>query len=223
MSVAVVMIEEREQKVSKEHAVRISNHDEVFTINFARHESLPLRIHRTLVHVALVYLVISVIFMIGLVVVALHSRTLSKKLQTEIQGQMALSSTDLSALKRMDNLSGHAAENLNKLNAITTLNKQQFLIGEKLAALAATLPARTWIARLSSKRDERTIKIEAIYLVDPEKPYEIPTKDWIEKLKFDARFSHGLKQLELGPTSRKTQGNAELFSFELLTSWEPVR
>jgi Tfp pilus assembly protein PilN len=99
------------------------------------------------------------------------------------------------------------------------LHQQRFPVGGKLAALSRTLPARTWITGLSGSREGRKLTVSAAYLVDADKPYELPTKSWIEALKADPRFSGGLKRLDLGSTSRKTQGTSELLAFDLIAEW----
>ena len=63
--------------------------------------------------------------------------------------------------------------------------------------------------------------VHAVYLIDPNRPYELPAKEWIEALRTDPRFREGLTRLELGSSSRTAQGRAELFAFELVAQWQP--
>ena len=121
----------------------------------------------------------------------------------------------------METLRERAAENVAKLNAIIAQEQQRFPIGEKLAALTRTLPARTWLTRLSGDRDGRTLTIQAVYLIHSDAPYDLPTKAWLAALKEDAHFREGLTRLEVGQSSRKRVGDAELFSFELVAAWQP--
>ncbi len=193
---------------------------EVFSINFIRHETLPRQVRRALVFVGLGYLCLNLTVMCGLIGASMYSRGEWGTLQSQVQGQMP-SKDVLSALKQnMKTLHERAAQDLATLNVITALQQQRFVVGGKLSALTKTLPARTWITDLSGTREERSIKIQAAYLVDPDRPYELPTKRWIGALKADSAFSQGLKRLDLGATSRKTQGKAELFLFELTAEWK---
>ena len=113
-----------------------------------------------------------------------------------------------------------AAQDLSQLNVATTMQMQKFPVGGKLAALVKTLPARTWMTALSGDREGRKMRVEATYLINPESPYEFPTKKWIEALKADPSFRYRLKRVDLGNSSQKVQGKVELFSFDLTAEWE---
>ena len=195
---------------------------EVFSINFIRHETLPQRVRRALVYAGLSYLVIMMTVLVGLIGFSVFSRGQWQHLRVQLQGQMP-SADVLTALKQnMQTLNARAAQDLSALNAMTTLQQQRFLVGGKLAALSKTLPPRTWMTDLSGARDHRTITVQAAYLIDPERPYELPTKRWIEALKADPHFSQGLKRLDVSASSRKRQGRSERFDFELIAEWQPT-
>ena len=192
---------------------------EVFSINFIRHTTVPRAVRRALVYVALGYLVVNVAVMIGLLGAAGRSRAEWRALQATLKGQAA-SSAEVSAMKQeMATLHDRADGDLAQLNAFLALQQQRFPVGAKLSSLSKTVPARTWITGLSASREARTLTVQASYLIDAKKPYDLPTKEWIAELKADPDFRQGLKRLDLGSSSRKIQGNAELFVFELIAEW----
>ena len=196
---------------------------EVFSINFIRHETVPLRIRRTLIYVAVGYLAANVIMMVGLIGAGIRIRSQWQEVQTTIsQGQIPSAGVKGVATQEMEALHDRATEDLNRLNAIRALQQRRFPVAGRLAALTKTLPARTWITALSGDREQRTMTIHAAYLIDSEKPYELPAKSWIEGLKSDLCFRQGLKRLELSSSSRKTRGSAKLFLFDLIAEWEPL-
>ena len=193
---------------------------EVFSINFIRHQTVPRAVRRALVYVALGYLVVNVAVMVGLLGAAGRSRVEWRTLQATLTGQLA-SSAEVSALKQeMATLRERAHGDLAQLNTAIVLQQQRFPVGAKLSSLSKTVPARTWIAGLSASRDTRTLTVQASYLIDSKRPYDLPTKEWIAALKADPDFRQGLRRLDLGSSSRKIQGSAELFVFELIAEWE---
>lgn len=192
----------------------------VFSINFIRHETVPLRVRRALVYAGLGYLVLNVGLLIGLLATTYQTRQARRSLQGALQ-QVASADAVAALPQEMEEVRSRAREHLQQLNAMVSFQKQQFPVGGKLAALTATLPARTWIAELNGQRESRTVTVHAMYLVDPERPYELPTKEWIDALRADPRFREGLTRLELGSSSRGAQGRAELFSFDLIAQWQP--
>ena len=120
---------------------------------------------------------------------------------------------DFDALYRL------AAQRLARLRAWSTLQRQQLPLGGTLAALATTLPARTWITGVTVDRDARTLTVRARYLVDPARPDSLPASAWIAALKADPRFGERLTRLAPGESSRATQGRAQVVDFELLGEW----
>lgn len=121
--------------------------------------------------------------------------------------------------QEMEGLQDQAVRDLVMLSNAKLLQQQRLLVAGKLSAVSQTLPPRTWITGLSGDRNTRTIRIDAVYLIDPANPYELPAKAWMEALRNDAAFSRDLKRLELEDSSRKIQGSAELFAFRLVAEW----
>ena len=193
---------------------------EVFSINFLRHEILPLRVRRTLASLAVAYLILHAGMAVALIGSGITAQREWRQIQAHIKGQAPSSGAIRAMRQDMGALHQQATKELTELNAMVALERQRFPVGAKLSTLTKTLPARTWITGLSGKRDGHTLTVQAAYLVDPESPYDLPTKAWIGSLKSDAAFSRGLKRLELGASSRKHQGTAELFTFELVGEWQ---
>jgi len=189
---------------------------EVFSINFIRREVVPFRVRRVLIYVGFGSLVINLALMIGFLVFAGQTRHEVQRVRAQMGVNTARAPND-----EMETLRERAADNLARLNALIGLQQSRFYVGSKLAALTRTLPARTWITTLSSNRKGRTLLIHACYLVNSEKPYDLPTRGWIEALKADPVFGQGLTRLELAGASRKRQGDAELFTFDLTAVWNP--
>ena len=202
------------------HVPRPASQTEVFSINFLRHETLPLSVRRTLVSLAVVYLVIQIGVATALVATALTYGRERHRMQRHLAYQSPTSPSVKSLRREMQAVHAAATEELAQLNAFLAMQRQHFLVGGKLAALTRTLPPRTWITGLSGHRAQRALTIQATYLVDPDDPYALPTKAWLEALQADPVFSQGLTRLELGDSSRKTQGRADLFTFELVGAWE---
>lgn len=203
--------------------VKSPRHDpsdqEIFSINFIRNEFLSVRTRRLIVYAAFAYLAFNMIWAAGLLGQTLISSVKALFLEKEL-GKIS-SSTTLQKTDRleMETLYERAVQDLTQVKGLTHLMKRRFFASRKLDALSSTLPARTWITEISGGREERMLMIRAVYLIDPQKPYELPTKAWIQALKADPHFSSDLKHLELGNSSQKTQGSADLFSFELTAEW----
>ena len=198
----------------------VMSRGEIFSINFIRRDFIPLSIRRIAISLVGGYLGINLLVMIGLLGAALWSYSSQAFLQAKFQDRIQ-DSIWLSKVKQdMEIMQEQATHDTHQMNAIMTLKKQRFPFTGKLAALAETLPARTWIRLLSADQEEKSLKIEAVYLVDPEQPYTLPVKEWVEALKNQPRFAQGLKRLDLVTSSRQTQGKSDLFSFELLAEWE---
>ena len=191
----------------------------VFSINFVRNEFLPVRTRRIILYAALGYLAVNILWAVGLSGKAVSASVKTLSLERQL-GKIALSApSQRTAKPEMESLHEQALQDLHQVNSLADFMKRRFLAAGKLDALGQTLPARTWITEISGSREARTLTLQAMYFVDSGKPYELPTKAWIAALKADPRFGRGLKQLELGNSFQKTQGTAELFSFELLAEW----
>jgi len=192
---------------------------EVFSINFIRGEFLPPRVRRTFLAAGFWWLIVNGLVLVGLLLMVAGTHQQSRRLQTAVQQRIASASTVGGASQQIEALREQAAQNVSKLNAIIALEQQRFPTGSKLAALTRTLPARTWVTSISGDRGARTLHVQAAYLINPASPYDLPTKEWLAALKDDPGFREGLARLEVGPSSRKRVGEAELFSFELIGQW----
>ena len=193
---------------------------EGFSINFLRREVVSLRIRRAVVYAAAGYLVVNALVMIRFLWIALLLAGQGWQLQAELHNKRPAVTASKALRQEMETLETQAVKNLGRLNAIIALQEQRFLVSDKLAALAKTLPDRTWITGLAGSRDHRVITIQASYLIDPEASHDLPVKGWVNALRADPHFGRGLKRLDVGSSSRKEQGNAERFDFELTAEWQ---
>jgi len=193
---------------------------EVFSINLIRRQlTLPPR--KIVLYVALAYLGFQAVWTVGLLGTAAHSFVK----RFELQHALEKHGLDLSSLKALrsevETLSHEAEDHAGEFTSILALEKKRFPIGGKLAALTETLPSRTWITQLSADQDQRLFKIQAVYAVDPAKPFELPAKKWMEALKADPRFGSGLKRMDLESSSRVgSQDKISLYTFDLVAEWK---
>ena len=205
------------QAVSQEHFS-----GSVFSINFVRSQTLSLRVRRLLTSLALGYIVANLFALTGLLGTALYAHTQRQRFAQSIPGGTTPSIRAVGAGQDDMEIHRRAQADLAELGAIVAQQKLRLPVGGKLAALTKTLPARTWLTGISGTRAERRITVQATYLIDPERPYELPIKAWMGALRDDPAFRDGLTRLELSASSRKTQGRAELALFELVAEWQPL-
>ncbi len=194
---------------------------EVFSINFIRRQLIALPFRKIALYVALAYLGLQALWTVGLLGMAAHSFVKRFGLERALEKR----GSDLSSLKALrsevETLEREAEDHVGELNSILALEKKRFPIGGKLAALTETLPSRTWITQLSADPDQHLFKIQAVYAVDPAKPFELPAKKWMEALKADPRFGSGLKRMNLDNSSRTgSQNKISFYTFDLVAEWK---
>ena len=191
-----------------------------FTINFVRRENLPAWVRLLSAYGVMGYLAVSLLLSIWLIGGTAVFFFQAHHLRADLQGRLP-NPAALAVLKQeMQDLDDQATLDLSQFNALSNLQKQRFPVGGKLAALAKTIPARTWVMQMSSQRAERSIDIQAAYLVDSGTPYRIPAKKWVQALQEDPVFKKGLRGVSIGSSSRKTQGDSELYFFNLSADWQ---
>ena len=191
-----------------------------FAINFVRRENLPAWVRLVSAYGVIGYLAVGVLLSVVLVGGTVICLFQSHHLRTELRGRLP-NPAALAVLKQeMQDLDDQAVLDLAQLNTVSRLQKQRFLVGGKLAALAKTLPARTWVMQMSGRRAERSVDVQAAYLVDSGTPYRIPAKKWVQALQADPVFKKGLRDVSVGASSRKTQGESELYLFNLSMDWQ---
>ena len=193
----------------------------VFSINFIRSEFLSVRTRRLIIYAAVGYLAFNILWAAGLAGKSAYTYMKVLGLEKQLGKFSSSAPSQRMATSEMETLYERAVQDVGQVNSLANFLKRRFPAAGKLDALGRTLPARIWITEISGSRDSRALTVHATYLVDSGKPYELPTKAWIEALKADPNFGRGLKRLELGNSFQKTQGSAELFSFELLAEWAP--
>ena len=196
---------------------------EVFSINFIRRPAIALPARRVVLYMALGYLGLQLIGTVGLLGTGIHSFVKRYGLEKGLAGR-GVTLSSLNTLRgEVEALHGEASNQLKRFNAALALETQRLPIAGKWAALTETLPSRTWITRLSGSRDQRLIRIQAVYVVDTSKPFDLPIKKWTEALKADPRFGTGLKRIDLETSSRSgPQDQVSLYSFDLIAEWKPA-
>jgi len=191
-----------------------------FAINFIRRRFIPQQTRSRLVYTGLGYLALHGLVLIVFLLVATVSWVQSGRLRRHLSANGILAANGANTMQDIGMLQMWAQEDVARLNRITELQHERLPIAGKLAALARTIPPRTWITRASGSREHGTISVEAVYLNDPDAPYHLPMKEWIEALQADPAFQDGLEALDFENVSRKTQGVAEVFLFELVGAWK---
>ena len=191
---------------------------ENFSINFARRQILPEGVRRAGAYAVVGFLGFQVLLAAWLVSGSMSAFAQSQYLEARLRKQAVAPSGSLA--KEMQGLQQHAAANLARMNTAVAIEQEQFPAAGKLAVLAKTLPARTWVTGLSSSRGKRNLTVQARALIDPAKPNQIPAGSWVEALKADPKFSRGLKRISVGASTRGKQGQAEYADFELNAEWQ---
>ena len=193
-----------------------------FSINFVRREVLVHRIRRVLILAAVGYLLANVLLMVWLLSTALLVSGQAWQLQAKLHQKLPTAAASKVLYREMETLQEQAVRDLARMNAIVAVQRQRFLVSNKLAALTKTLPDRTWITGLSGRREGSTLTVQASYLIDPGAPQQLPMKKWMAALREDPQFGQGLKRLDVSASSRKRQGRSERFDFELIAEWQPT-
>jgi len=165
------------------------------------------------------WLLLNVIVLAWLIVSMVAALSQSQQFRSGVTKQMA-AGTAGGVAQEMDTLRQHVLESTAELQAVIAMEQQRFPVGEKLAGLTRTLPPRTWLTHLAGERNGRTMTIQAAYLITPDSPYDLPTKSWLAALRDEPGFREGLTRLEMGQSSRKRAGEAELFVFDVEAAWQ---
>ena len=189
----------------------------VFSINFMRHEVPSIGLRRAGMFATLGIMAVNVFMLLVPLGVAMQLQ------QQEHQARVGLHAsgqrTATAIAEELRPLQTRAGENLRAMHGMIHAQQDRFPISGKLAALASTVPARTWIAKLEGSRNDRMLKIEALYAIDPAAPTDLPIKDWMNALKADARFGTQLRKFEMTSSARAAQGRAEVMRFVLTAEW----
>ena len=191
---------------------------EVFSINFIRQGLIPLPVRRLILYGVLGYFGINLLVTAGLLSAGFSASFGQFLLKTKIKKELTsphLNEFEDERLQLKQDLAGRSRQ----LKSIVQIEEVRFMAGEKLAGLAETLPVRTWMIRVSRDPGARALKIQSNYFLDPEKPAELPVKEWAEALKSNPHFNQNLKRLDMTTSSRTNQGKAKLFTFELEAEW----
>lgn len=193
---------------------------QVYAINFARTQSIPLALKRGLAKTALGYLGLNVLIALVLLILAVFSYMGHWQTERALRANLAAGMTIPKIESAMAELYLRASQNLTQLGTFIAPEKGQFRSADKISALARTLPSQTWIKTITENSAERSMTVHALYLVNPDKPYELPTKAWAEALKADPDFGKDLKRIELRESSQTHRGSTELYTFQFLAKWK---
>jgi Tfp pilus assembly protein PilN len=189
-----------------------------FAVNLIRKDATPLRVRQTMVWAGAGWVGLNLALLATMTGAGMQAIRERVDLQARMPGATPSATA---AAQEMAALHAQAQQRLAQLGSALAVQRQEFPLGGKLAALTRTLPARTWLTELAADRSGRTVRVRASYLIDPEKPYDLPTTAWVAALKADPVFADGLTRLEPGASSRQAQGRADLFAFELVGEWNP--
>ena len=112
-----------------------------------------------------------------------------------------------------------AVHDLAKINSILDVRQEQLPLAGKLAALARTLPDRTWITEIHFDRSSRSLSVQAMSWMQADTLTEAPSKEWLQALKADPDFGKGLQKLDLVKTLQRRKEKIELYTFEFVAEW----
>lgn len=192
---------------------------EGFAVNLIRAQVPPAWIRRSLASAVVAVSAFNAFLCLWLVGSSLVFLIQSSRLQGKFQGQLSAPGS-LQALKDQAlALTEQGEIDRAQISAALNLQRQHFPVSSKLAVLAKTLPPRIWISQVSGERADRSMDIQAVYLVAPSSPERLPAKQWIEAVRADPVFRNGLKSADLKSANRKSQRSGDLFFFEVAAEW----
>lgn len=191
----------------------VTSPERAFAINFTRPHPVKAYVAKVLPIATTAYLAANAVAFVFLLITSFYCLWIGRI-------ERAPLATPVHSAGEIAELQQQTSQQLAELRTVIIAQQARFPGAGKLAALANTLPARTWITSIESNWKDATATIRASYLTDPEKPYALPAKAWIDALKADPKFGDQLKQLSLRQSSQKTLGKGELFNFELSAAWE---
>ncbi|HEX9779631.1 MAG TPA: hypothetical protein VGB20_00270 [bacterium] len=190
-----------------------------FAINFIRADERALRWRRLFILLAGVYLLANLAVAFELTNRAQREALLTSHLEARLGSAIGTPEGRVALEERLDALHAQAESDLASLRAVAKARLESFPLSAKHAALARTVPARTWITRIMAVRKDHSMGIHASYVIDPEEPYALPAKAWMDALREDPDFGPGLESLELGASSRKSVGSSLVYEFLLQAKW----
>ena len=191
----------------------------VFAIDFVRGRRLPSWVQYALVYIAFGFILLNLIVTLLLFVVAGQTRREWRHVKGMLSQQTSVET--IAQLKaKLAPLQETAEQQLTGLERAVALQRVRFAMADKLAAVAKTVPVRTWITGMTGDRERRTLTIHATCMADPASPSaELPMKGWVDALRADRAFADGLKRLEIGASSRTMVGKTEVYLFDLTPEW----
>ncbi len=197
-------------------AVRVG---EGFAINFLRRQATPAWVRRSLATGVVAALVLNAFLFLWLLGGSMVFFLKSSRLQGKFQSRLSAPGTLQTLKGQAQALEEQGGHDLAQINTALNLQREHFPVAARLAALAKTLPSRIWIGQISGDRADRSIGIQAVYVVDPSSPERLPAKQWIEAVQAHPSFRSGLRGVDLKGSKRKSQGGSDLFLFDIAAEW----
>ncbi len=192
---------------------------DVFAINLIRSRSFFHLNRRVLSFLTLGYFIAQGLLFLGLVFWGLGLGVKTFQLDQSFRRAFPLSVSGTEFQTQLNQLSQRARASLAELKTAVAIEKDKFRIAGKLAGIARTIPVRTWVSSIRLDASERSMNIEAGFLVDPADPDRLPVKGWIDALAKDPGFGPWLKKIEQIHSSENQKGQAEICLFEIQAGW----
>jgi Tfp pilus assembly protein PilN len=192
---------------------------DIFAVNFIRSRSFGATHRRLIIFVMLGYFVAQGLILIALVLWGLGFRDEAVRYNRNFQMAFPSISSSEDYSEQLNQLTRRAEASLAGLKEAIAIEKDKFRVAGKLAGIVRTLPMRTWVTSVRFDAAERTLSVEAVFLVDEKAPDQEPMKEWTEALKKDPGFGAGLKKIELVRSTQAQKGDAEILVFEIKAGW----
>ena len=190
---------------------------EIFSINFIRHESVPMSVRRVSVYLILVYLILSAVALSFLLTASMRFYKERQALSDELSNVAPEDRSVENMQLDLTNTRAKLSDNTSRLGAL--IAAQKFHIADKWCGLASTFPDDVWITEMSSPENSKIINISAVYVDARDKPFEAFVHSWTETLKNDSRFGRGLKEIKLTRSAAEAKTYASLYSLDLSSEW----
>ena len=205
--------------MSAESRQASSTRTEVFSINFLRHETFSQKIKRGLAYFSVGFLALNLI-----VLIVFLSWTFQTYYQAHLRLERLTSGTSSEATfgslqSRTEAIYQQAVHDLTRINSILEIRREGLSLADKLAALARTLPERTWITEINFDRSSRSLSVQAMSWMQTDTLTESPLKEWLQALKADPDFGKGLQKIGLVKTLQRRKEKIELYTFEFVAEW----
>ena len=194
--------------------------DPIFRINFSRNNFISDVVRKNTVYGVIIYLIAHLIISLVMAGAAADTGRRFHHLASSLEAKLPESVKIEELNAQMGGLYQELSERGRFMGIFIRLGQDRFAAAGKLAALARTLPAKTWLTKVHGSKSDKSLKVDALYYIAPDEPFELPVNAWMEKLKQDPVFSEGLLKIELKKSAQERKGTAELQMFEIEARWQ---